>query len=131
MIRGAVRARLTWIRRAARWALPVALAAAFGFAVAPDSGPQLMAGSDKIMHWTAFAFLSALGRIGYPQSSLVWIAFGLSLFGVAIEVVQGMPIVARDSDIADWAADILGVAGGLAAVWAGGQFISEHEQTGR
>ena len=94
-----------------------ALLFAFTMAVLPHP-PQLPgAPSDKIQHIVGFATLAALAVVAYPERSLLMIAFCLSLFGLAIELVQLIPALNRQGDAGDWAADTLAVAVILGALW--------------
>ena len=74
---------------------------------APPLAPE---GSDKLVHFIAFAALAfplaRTGRIG-----LLPVFIGASIFGGAIELIQ--PSFNRSADINDWVADILGVALGI------------------
>jgi len=51
-----------------------------------------------------------LGSFAYPLTALLSLLVRLSLFGAAIEVVQAIPSLHRDSDILDWLADTAAVA---------------------
>jgi VanZ family protein len=84
-------------------------AMAFAFAMAINPHPPEVPGApnDKVQHVIAFATLGALGALAYRTTSLLRIAFGLSLFGALIEVVQAIPALHRDSDLLDWIADTL------------------------
>jgi VanZ family protein len=88
--------------RGAFWA-----AAAFAFVMAVLPHPPEVPGNpnDKVQHIAAFATLSLLGSFAYPRTSLVNLLLRLSLFGAFIEVVQAIPVLHRDSDVWDWAAD--------------------------
>ena len=74
---------------------------------APPPAPE---GSDKLVHFVAFATLAfplALsGRIG-----LLPVFIGASAYGGAIELIQ--PSFNRSADINDWIADIIGVVLGI------------------
>ena len=74
---------------------------------APPPAPE---GSDKLVHFAAFATLAfplALsGRIG-----LLPVFVGASAYGGAIELIQ--PSFNRSADINDWVADIIGVVLGI------------------
>jgi len=74
---------------------------------APPPAPE---GSDKLVHFVAFATLAfplALsGRIG-----LLPVFVGASAYGGAIELIQ--PSFNRSADFNDWIADIAGVALGI------------------
>lgn len=66
--------------------------------------------SDKLQHMAAFATLTVLALFGYRSVKPVPLFSGLAAFGALIEIVQGLPMVGRDSDILDWMADIAAVA---------------------
>ena len=74
---------------------------------APPPAPE---GSDKLVHFIAFAALAfplaRTGRIG-----LLPVFVGASAFGGAIELIQ--PSFNRSADINDWVADIIGVILGI------------------
>ena len=74
---------------------------------APPPAPE---GSDKLVHFIAFAALAfplaRTGRIG-----LLPVFIGASAFGGAIELIQ--PSFNRSADINDWIADIIGVVLGI------------------
>ncbi|WP_176440241.1 VanZ family protein [Boseongicola aestuarii] len=66
--------------------------------------------SDKAYHVIAFAALIFPGALLYLRS-LIWLIPAALVFGAAIELVQ--PLVGRSAEMADFAADIIGVACGL------------------
>jgi hypothetical protein len=70
---------------------------------------------DKLNHASAFAVLTFLGALGWPDRKARLIVF-LALVGAAIEVLQGTALIARDLDVFDWVADCVGMACGLVAV---------------
>ena len=74
---------------------------------APPPAPE---GSDKLVHFIAFAALAfplaRTGRIG-----LLPVFIGGSAFGGAIELIQ--PSFNRSADVNDWVADIVGVILGI------------------
>ena len=95
-----------------------ALLFAFTMAVLPHP-PQLPgAPSDKVQHIEGFATLAALAVAAYPEKSLLTIALCLSVFGMAIELVQLIPALHRHGDAVDWAADTFAVVVILATLWA-------------
>jgi VanZ family protein len=93
--------------RALFWA-----AAIFAFVMAVLPHPPEVPGhpNDKVQHITAFATLALLGSFAYPATALIQLLLRLSLFGAAIEVVQAIPVLHRDSDVLDWMADTIAVA---------------------
>ena len=74
---------------------------------APPPAPE---GSDKLVHFIAFAALAFplahTGRIG-----LLPVFVGASAFGGAIELIQ--PSFNRSADVNDWIADVVGVVLGI------------------
>ena len=74
---------------------------------APPPAPE---GSDKLVHFVAFAALAfPLARTG--RFGLLPVFIGASAFGGIIELVQ--PSFNRSADINDWVADVVGVALGI------------------
>lgn len=67
--------------------------------------------SDKAYHMIAFAALVFPGALLYVRS-LAWLIPAALVFGAAIELVQ--PLVGRSAELADFVADVVGVACGLA-----------------
>ena len=75
--------------------------------VAPPPAPK---GSDKLVHFVAFAALAfPLARTG--RFGLLPVFIGASAFGGAIELIQ--PSFNRSADINDWVADVVGVVLGI------------------
>ena len=108
-------------RREARGALFVVLAVITILATLPggESRPTLI-GWDKVDHIASFAALAVLARSGWPDQRR-WVA-GLALFiyGVALEFLQGADFVGRTTSVSDIAANVVGIALGLAlAFWLG------------
>ena len=66
--------------------------------------------SDKVQHMLAFAVLGVLGWLAYPRRRILFLIAALSLFGAAIEVLQAIPALHRDSDPLDWLADTVACA---------------------
>lgn len=112
---GAARARLL---QGAFWA-----AAVFALTMAVLPHPPQLPGSpsDKIQHIAAFATLGLLGGLAFPRTAIPRLILLLSLFGAAIEVIQAIPALNRDSDVVDWIADTVACAIPLAALgwWRG------------
>jgi VanZ family protein len=74
---------------------------------APPPAPE---GSDKLVHFAAFAALAfPLARTG--RFGLLPVFIGASAFGGAIELIQ--PSFNRSADVNDWVADIVGVILGI------------------
>jgi VanZ family protein len=79
----------------------------FTFIMATLPKPPQLPGSpsDKVQHIAAFLTLSVLAAQAYPRIPMWRIAMALSCFGAAIEIVQAIPIIHRDSEFLDWVAD--------------------------
>lgn len=74
---------------------------------APPPAPK---GSDKLVHFIAFAALAfPLARTG--RFGLLPVVIGASAFGCAIELIQ--PRFNRGADVNDWIADVAGVVLGI------------------
>jgi len=74
---------------------------------APPPAPE---GSDKLVHFLAFAALAfPLARTG--RFGLLPVFIGASSFGGIIELIQ--PSFNRSADVNDWIADVVGVALGI------------------
>ena len=94
--------------------IPITLAVTLILTVAMlwplDQPPPAPAGSDKIVHFIAFAALAfPLARTG--RFGLLPVFIGASAFGGAIELIQ--PSFNRSADVNDWVADIVGVILGI------------------
>jgi VanZ family protein len=104
------------VTRALRGWLPALLWAALIFALSsrPTLATPRIAGIDKVAHFGAYAVLGALLshagiRSGVPAVPLL--ALGV-LYGASDEWHQSF-VPGRSPDVADWGADVLGVAAGL------------------
>ena len=94
--------------------IPLTIAVTLALTVAMlwpmETPPPAPEGSDKLVHFVAFAALAfplaRTGRIG-----LLPVFVGASAFGGAIELMQ--PSFNRSADINDWIADIVGVLLGI------------------
>ena len=75
-----------------------------------DAPPPAPEGSDKLVHFIAFAALAfPLARTG--RFGLLPVLIGASAFGGVIEIIQ--PSFNRSADLNDWVADIVGVILGI------------------
>ncbi len=74
---------------------------------------------DKVNHLLAFGALTviACASVGSGRRSAMWVVLGMLAYGAFIEIVQTQ-IPSREGDWADLAADMVGVALGLAFVTA-------------
>jgi VanZ family protein len=107
---------MAWPRIAARLTQLAFWGAAiltFVLAVAPESKTPPLIPWDKAAHFIAFYVLAILAAAGFPRRALLWLALGLSAYGALIELVQGLPMVNRDSSFWDWVADSVAIAAAL------------------
>jgi VanZ family protein len=107
-----------------RWkaVFTVLLAGVLWLAFTPRPPHALDTGWDKLNHALAFCALAVTGRFGFPGRlrEAMRLALGLVVLGVAIEVVQSF-LPTRSAEVNDVLADIVGIAGGLAAAAAVGR----------
>ncbi len=87
------------------------IAAILPNAEAPDFGD-----GDKVNHIAAFITLSLAAAWAWPRTRLWRIGLWLSALGGLIELVQAIPIVARDAEWGDWIADTVAAVVALTIV---------------
>lgn len=83
------------------------LAIAFTLTMALLPSPPQMPGNpgDKMQHMAAFATLTLLAIITFPPARYVRIFLTLAALGALIEILQAIPRLHRDAEVADWVAD--------------------------
>jgi VanZ family protein len=106
-------------RPAWRWLLAALVLVVAWFAFTPSAGTDPFVNADKVKHVLAFACLAGAAALGWPgsPSTGLRIAGALVFYGAFIEVVQSF-IPGRDASWLDLAADAVGIAAGLLAVYA-------------
>lgn len=88
--------------------------------------------SDKVQHITAFAVLTVLAQLAYPDTQRWRLFVGLTALGALIEAVQAIPALHREASLLDWLADCLAVALVMgAAGLAKRVFKADDEKTAR
>ena len=97
----------------AKLAFFAALLFTFYSAVIPPQHALQLVPWDKAEHFIAFYGLTGLAAAAFPKRNLIVIAALLSGFGAFIEFVQGLPMVHRDRDVWDWAADTIAIVAAL------------------
>ena len=78
-------------------------------ALAPGDDTAGLIPWDKAKHFIVFYGLTFLAMMALPKSRFWKIALVLLGFGIAIEILQSLPVIGRDADIFDVVADTLGV----------------------
>lgn len=103
------------LRRACALLLALSLAGVTWLATSPAPPQVADTGWDKANHLLAFALLALLadGAFGPAGRARLASAVGLALYGAAIEALQSQ-LPPRSAEWADWLADLLGIAAGLA-----------------
>lgn len=93
------------------------LAVAFTLVMAllPAPPASLLVAGDKVLHMAAFAVLSLLAALAFPRRSFFQLFAGLAALGGLIEILQAIPGLRRDAELADWLADCLAIAVALLA----------------
>jgi VanZ family protein len=98
-----------FVAKAVRAAFWGALLFLMVMALAPfDVGGGVL--KDKMQHMLGFYTLTVLGLASWGRRSAVRLTLGLATLGAAIELLQATPLVGRDGDFQDWAADVAGIA---------------------
>lgn len=104
----------TWFVLAMRLALAAVVVAVSALAFGPPVAFEgAIPGVDKVQHCAAFVVMAVLAALAAPRQPLWRPAACLLLFGIAIEVIQGLPAIGRDSSGWDVAADAAGILIGL------------------
>lgn len=104
----------------ARMGFGVALAFTVVMAMLPQV-PEILIAPDKVQHALAFFAITVLHHLAYRDFGFWKRILVLAFLGGAIEIAQMIPVFHRDSDLADWAVDVVAT---LAASLATGYFLS-------
>ena len=97
-------------QRLLRLAFWLALAVTLVMALLPNPPALPVQANDKVQHMAAFAALTFLAALGFPSLRLRVIFVWMAALGLAIEVLQMIPILHRDAQAADWLADCAATA---------------------
>jgi hypothetical protein len=75
--------------------------------------------SDKLNHFAAFALLSPLAIVAFPNTSLIRLMLALLMFNATIEASQAVLGAGRQADVFDWLSGALATltAVATAALW--------------
>lgn len=60
---------------------------------------------DKIQHAIAFVVLTVLAALAFPSVRPAFLILSMAGLGGAIELLQLLPIIHRDAEMADWVTD--------------------------
>ena len=91
----------------------LALAVTLVMALLPNPPALPMQAADKVQHIAAFAALTFLAALGFPDRRLGVIFVAMAALGFAIEVLQMIPTLHRDAQASDWLADCAATAATL------------------
>ena len=101
------------IPRKINWLGLAAFLAAVAFtlyaALSPGDDTKGLIPWDKAKHFIVFYGLTFLATMALPRSRYWKIGVVLLGFGVAIEILQGLPVIGRDADVFDIVADTCGI----------------------
>jgi len=113
---GEASTRNRWFHRTAMAVTTLIALVIAGLTLAPSVSPPpaSLDLSDKAYHAIAFATLVIPASIVF-SGHVAWIASAVFLYGAAIEVVQ--PLVGRDAELADMAANSIGILIGIGIAW--------------
>jgi hypothetical protein len=100
-------------QRLLRLAFWLALAVTLVMALLPNPPALPVQANDKVQHMATFAALTFLAALGFPSLRLRVIFVWMAALGLAIEVLQMIPILHRDEQAADWLADCAATAATL------------------
>ena len=93
----------------------LAIAVTIVVCLIPPPPLALPQGSDKVEHFLAYFLLGGSAvQVFQRGRALLWVAAGLVLMGVGIEIAQGALTETRMADPADALANTIGVVAGLA-----------------
>jgi hypothetical protein len=98
-----------WIR----FVFWLALAVTLVMALLPKPPALPTQATDKVQHMAAFAALTSLAALGFPGLRLRVIFVSMAALGLAIEVLQMIPILRRNAQASDWLADCAATAATL------------------
>lgn len=121
--------RILWAPAVLRWAFGLAVGAVVALSLTPvqELPQQVFEVWDKLQHALGFAVLAGLGLLAFP-ARYRFIAGLLLVLGAAIEVAQSATGW-RQGDVADWVADAVGIACGMALLWVFKRLVASRLQT--
>jgi hypothetical protein len=106
-------------RRLAFQGLTILLAVVVAWlAFRPSTGADQGLPWDKANHALAFMVLTVVSARGWPGAGFWRLGLVMLMAGAGIEIVQGLPLIGRDMDGWDVAADMVGFALGWMATLA-------------
>jgi VanZ family protein len=80
--------------------------------------PETPPGGDKVQHFLAyFVLMASAVQLYAGQRSLLRVALGLLVMGIAIEFAQAALTTTRAADLWDAVADLLGILAGWGVAW--------------
>lgn len=82
----------------------------------PAGAPGFL--TDKQLHALVFVVLTMWFAGIYQRRKLGWLVVAMALFGALIEIAQAF-VAQRDSSLADWVADLVGIAIAVALIFTG------------
>ncbi len=95
----------------------------------PGGGRLQMAGADKIAHAFAYLVLMVWFAGLCPRREWAWVAIGLLVMGLTLELLQGAMQMQRTADPRDLVANAAGVGMGVVLAFAGAASWAQRLET--
>lgn len=111
----------------ARSGLVLVLIMILGLSLLPGSDLPTVNANDKLNHFLAYSVLAALAGLARLPVSLVALASLLVIYGVSLEVAQGLMPYGRSASWLDALANTAGVLTGIAVSYCLNHFLKEPQ----
>jgi len=95
----------------------------------PGGGRLQMEGADKLAHAFAYLVLMVWFAGLYPRRGWTWVAIGLLVMGLTLELLQGVMQMQRTADPRDLVANAAGVGMGVVLAFAGAATWAQRLET--
>lgn len=115
---------LTWIIRFAAFAIALMVLI---LSLEPSQGPGLPY-VDKVMHFLAYGLIAGLIFLGWPSLKLWRVVLIATIFGICVEMAQGMTNLGRTPSILDAVANFAGALTSCFILQFLGQIIKNEKK---
>lgn len=82
------------------------------FSLEPATDFQGPLYADKVQHFLAYGLLAFLIALGWPKMRLVFVILLAALFGIGVEIAQGLTHFGRTASLFDAGANLIGASFG-------------------
>lgn len=83
------------------------------FSLQPATDFQGTLHADKVQHFLAYGLLAFLIALGWPKIRLIFVILIAALFGIGVEVAQGLTHFGRSASLFDGLANLIGASAGV------------------